>query len=84
MANFATAGEDASVECANCGAAWNTEFLVIDVGRRLLRSYGFCFLWFDDGAIGVNNCPHCELPYFERETYPWLDQARRDSQEALA
>lgn len=77
MAIFASHGTDATADCANCSSKWSVDFLVTDIGRARLRSHGFTFLWFDDGAISVNTCPHCELPQVRRETYSWLSAVQQ-------
>ena len=61
-----------SVECASCDANWSIPLIAEGHAKRALRSMGFAFIWFDDGAICINHCPHCEMPVLDREVRPWL------------
>lgn len=69
----ATLNRDDSVACANCGANWNVRLLLVDIGRARLRSQGFICLHFDADCVGVNHCPHCELPLLSRDLFPSFD-----------
>jgi hypothetical protein len=53
---------DDSVPCASCESNWSVPVLADLQARQRLRAEGFAFLWFDDGAIAINYCPHCERP----------------------
>jgi hypothetical protein len=68
---IAEIGEDDTVLCAGCEANWSLDLLVLAYDEKRLRSMGFAYIWFDDGAICVNRCPHCELPILEKGTDPW-------------
>lgn len=57
---IAKVGEDETVQCASCESKWKVSYLVQDLGRQRLRANGFAFIWFDDGAICINYCPHCD------------------------
>lgn len=70
-----TLHQDEAVECINCGANWNVHTLLVDIGRARLRSQGFICLHFDDDSLGVNHCPHCELPTMSRELFLSFDGA---------
>lgn len=72
MALFANIERDEPATCYGCGANWNVEFLLVDIGRARLRYAGFTFLWFD-GEISLNTCPHCELPITSREIFAVFD-----------
>lgn len=75
MSHIAKMGEDETVPCASCEAVWNLSYLTEDIGRQRLRANGFAFIWFDDGALCVNQCPHCDQPVKASEAPPWMNLA---------
>lgn len=53
---------DGSVACASCESHWSIPLIAELRERGRLRAEGFAHIWFADGAICLNHCPHCERP----------------------
>ena len=62
---------DGHTACASCNANWSVPMLAEAHETKRLRTLGFAFIWFDDGAILINHCPHCEAPILKREAPLW-------------
>ncbi len=59
-----------SIMCANCNATWRMSLFQPNFSRAAMRQLGFAYISFD-GAIAINQCPHCELQRGQSEAPPW-------------
>lgn len=72
MHYIAALEETGDMPCASCEALWSIPLLAGYLKEKRLRSQGFAYLAFDDGAFCINHCPHCEQEVQRVEVAPWL------------